>query len=60
MEGLIAIWMLPVWTIGVPLLWALFDLFRLPHTSVRRQAGAPHNVNVRSYLPVPTPMPVTR
>lgn len=39
MEGLIAIWMLPAWTIGVPLLWAMFDLARMPRASVKRQSG---------------------
>ncbi len=44
------LWALPFWTMGVPLIWAIYELKRIPKAD-----SAPTHFGWRPLVPVPAP-----
>lgn len=54
MGNLLPIWLLPLWTLGVPLVWGIVALARMPKTATRDPGSR------RPYGAAATPDPAHR
>lgn len=39
MGSMLPIWLLPLWTLGVPLVWGIVALVQMPNTAARGESG---------------------